>query len=206
MDINTLSSKFNLLKSGHAVLNSKYSVINSDIKHFETEIVKLQSSIDLYKKAKELYASAVEIGYNSSLKELEDTINLGLNYIFYDKSYKIRFEISTSRNKTLILYKEDLDKGTKTSLKRGSGAGVRSIVSFVLLVYYILAKNSYPIVFLDESYSEVSSEYIERFFIFIQSLCKSKSLKVVMITHDERFINYADKTYRIADGEIILEV
>lgn len=172
----------------------------------EATLKELHTKQSLFQQSKDIYSQAIELLYSKSIGEVEATINLGLQYIFYDKNYNVKFEFVDRVNKTLMLYLKDLNTNNEINLKTGVGAGIRSVVSFVLLVFYLLAKNSYPVLFLDEAYSEISQEYVERFFEFLTSLCNQKDLSVILITHDKRFLAYSDKVYRVADGTIISEV
>lgn len=166
----------------------------------QSELVSLSNELLLNAEVKEYYNQAVEIIYQNSIGKLQDSINSALQYIFYDKDFKIIFELGSSRSKTLKLYLEE--NGRKINLKHGAGAGVRSVVSFIFLVYYLLSKKSYPVLFLDESYYQISSEYVERFFEFIQKIIVEKNFSIIIITHDQRFINYADHRIHIIDGKL----
>ena len=55
---------------------------------------------------------------------------------------------------------------------------------------------------LDEKYSAVSEEYVPAFFEFLAKLCESLQFRIILITHDKRFLQYADKTYRIDKGVV----
>ena len=57
---------------------------------------------------------------------------------------------------------------------------------------------------LDEAYSNISKEYISNFFDFISKLCDKLNFTVILITHDERFIEYANKVYEISNGYVTL--
>lgn len=192
--------------------NIRYDLLKKQVQTLEHQYIEqqkvlqsLQENLLLQQESKEKYSQAIELLYSKSLGEVQDTINLGLSYIFYNKDYKISFELGDRVNKTLkVLFQEDNQE--PVIMRDATGAGVRSIVSFVFLVYYLLAKKNYPVLFLDETYSEISSEYVERFFEFISKMCITKKLIIVMVTHDQRFISYADKVYNVSDGIITSEV
>ena len=152
-------------------------------------------------ESKEYYTKAVDLIYSQSIGQLETIINNGLQFIFYDKDYSIQFKFGNSRNKTLKILLEE--NGHAINLKSGTGASARSVISFILLTYYLMAKNSYPVLFLDETYTQVSADYVEKFFEYISLLCEQKKFIIVLITHDLRFMSYADKSYTLADGNII---
>jgi DNA repair exonuclease SbcCD ATPase subunit len=183
-------------------LTSTVDILNGELLKVQQEQAELDRIVALASTSKEYYIKAIDLIYNQSIGELEKTINLGLQYIFHDKQFHLKVRMEDKRGKVLVLTLYDNNTGMDVNLKRGIGAGVRSVISFIFKVYYLLAKQSYPVLFLDEAYSEISADYVERFFSFIQGLCKDKGLIVIMISHDERFMEYADYRYSIADGRI----
>jgi energy-coupling factor transporter ATP-binding protein EcfA2 len=48
----------------------------------------------------------------------------------------------------------------------------------------------------------VSSQYKDRFYTFISNLSKAKGFSVVLITHMDSALEYADKSYMVNDGII----
>jgi len=158
--------------------------------------------IGLNEESKEFYIKCIDMIYNRSLGKLEETINLGLSYVFYDKRFKIKIELNDKRGKSLTLSLLDEETQRIVNIKHGIGAGVRSVISFIFKVYYLISKGSYPLLLLDEAYSEISEDYIETFFNFMKGLCDKHNLIVVMITHDDRFMGYGDRIYSINDGNI----
>lgn len=153
-------------------------------------------------KHKVYYKKAVDLIYERSIKELKEVLNQALAFIFEEKELTVDVELSDKRGKslTIVVYY----KGHKVNLKRGMGMGVKCVISAILHIYYLQCKNS-KVLLLDEAYSNISKEYIENFFNFICSLCKRLQFKVILITHDERFVGYADKVYRISDGLVTVE-
>lgn len=172
---------------------------NSCVEGLDRSIADLSNCLSLHLESLDFYILASELMYRGALGGLEKEINKALAYIFYDKSYVLKLIMD---GKTLGIFIEDKVTGSVINVKQGKGAGVRTIISFVLLVFYILYKNSYPVLFLDESYSEISDQYLERFFSYIKSVCDSKGLVVIWITHDMRFKNYGDIIYRVNDGVV----
>ena len=79
--------------------------------------------------------------------------------------------------------------------------GVKTVISAILHMYYLQCKNS-KILMLDEKYSAVSEEYVPAFFEFLHQLCEKLDFRIILITHDKRFLDYADKRYIINQGEV----
>lgn len=160
-------------------------------------------------ESQEYYKRAVDILYARSIGELESLLNNALAYVFYDKPYKVKFELDFSRGKKsvsiVLLDNTNPDEPIEIDVKDGVGNGIRTVISFVLSVYYILSKKVVPILLLDEAYSYLSAQYVQRFFDLMKGFCERKGLRVVLISHDVRFLDYSTKKYVVADG-IVTEV
>ena len=60
--------------------------------------------------------------------------------------------------------------------------------------------NYEPILFVDEGFSQVSSQYLPNLFSIIQEVTKKNGLKLLLVTHDTRILKYADRRYEIQNG------
>lgn len=166
-----------------------------------------ERKIALVGLSKEFYQKAVDLVYATSVGELEKVLNLALKFVFFDKSYQIRIELDDSRGvKTLefILLDDVESPPMEVDLKDGTGAGIRTVVSFVIHFFYLVNKGVSPFLFVDEHYSAISSQYRDRFFQFVKQVCQKKEGGLVLITHDMDIMEMADRTYIVADGVVTL--
>jgi ABC-type lipoprotein export system ATPase subunit len=97
----------------------------------------------------------------------------------------------------------NLDVGEPEDLRDGTGNGIRAVISFVITSYYLIKFNS-PYLFVDELYSQISKAYVDGFFEFVHKLCDEHGLVFVLITHDERFLNYADQVVQVSEGRVTI--
>ena len=190
------SCKFKLESISHAIEVTQLAITNTD-----EEIQKYERQIQGVQESREYYKKAIDIVYERSIQELKDVINSALSYIFTDKTLEMDIELSDKRGKSLTFVIKN--KGKRVNLKRGMGMGVKCVISCILHIYYLQCKGS-KILMLDEAYSNISKGYISNFFDFISKLCERLNFTVVLITHDERFINYANRVYEISDGKVTL--
>lgn len=151
--------------------------------------------------AREFHKKAIDILYQTSIKELEDLINDVVSSVFFDRNLEVKMELTDSRSKSLVWYVIDKDTGIQMSVKNGVGRGVRTVLSFIIQSYYLLSLGS-KYMFIDEGYSYISEAYVGKFFEFVKLLCKEKDLALVMISHDNRFMDYADSYYFVSGGTI----
>ncbi len=170
--------------------------IEKNISNKQEELKVIQDSSGYYKKSQDIL-------YEKSVGSLKKLIDSALSFIFYDKNYEIIINLEDKRGaKNLNFFLKDLDNDLEVSLKNGCGNGVRSVVSAILNLFVLVNKGS-KYLFLDEKYSYISSDYLENFFMFLKKICDDKDITIVIITHDPRFLDYADYTYKVADGYVV---
>ena len=193
--INNLSNLSFKLKD----IKIKKQYCEKELNDIPAQKQELEAKFKFYELSEATYRKAVDIIYQASLGELEDTINSALSYIFFDSNYEIKFELADKRGKSLTM--KIFDNGEEVSLKRGMGMGQCCVISAILHTYYLNTKNS-KVLFLDEAYSNIYEDYIPRFFEFLGRLCEKLQFKIVLISHDPRFQYYAKKLYEVRNGKV----
>lgn len=189
------------IKKRLSVYDIKAKNLLDGVKVLEGDIEVLRQRKNLIDSAKQYYLKVVDMCYMHSIKEMEDFVNHVLGYVFYDKNYRLKLDITNKHNKSITFYLIDEDKGLETPLRKGNGKGIKAIVSFILLTYYLLRMKA-PYLFLDESFVNISAGYIPRFFEYVKLLCNKHNMCVVLITHDPRFVEYADTIYEVKEGVV----
>lgn len=143
------------------------------------------------------------------ITKVVDLLTYALSVIFFDKKYSVEIETSDQRNvKTADMYLiEETDDGKtiKSSFNDSIGGGIIAVCGLVLQVYYCNLLKQAPILFLDEQLSQVSAEYTSTLMAFIKELAEAQGVILVLISHDTRYMEYADKTYNVNSG-VVTEV
>lgn len=195
----------------HSFHKLKIKEFSEQLERAETRIQKwiledqgLEEKLQLTETSQVFYRKAIDLVYARSIGELEATINSALSFIFFDRSYSIRFELGDQRGKSMELFLLDTSDGRNrvVDMKDGVGNGVRSVVSYVLLTLHLTARGIPPILFLDEAYSAISESYVDRFFTFVRGLSLTKQAPLILISHDDRFLPYADQRIRVSNGVV----
>lgn len=138
------------------------------------------------------------------LDHLESLLNTSVKTIFYDRDYRIEFEVTEFRNSNnLNIYLiETTDEGEiKTDLK-DNGFGLKTIIGFVLQVYFILYHKQAPILFIDEALSALSTQYIPFLHSLIHNLAEEYNFEFILISHDPRFNDIADRIFEVQNGNV----
>lgn len=207
LDLRELDNVKDSVKFGIQGIQSLLDQIpNLEVSSAETKesIRGFDNKIKFLSDTKEFYVKAVDILYEESIGALKDTLNTALRYIIFDRNYNCNLVLDDKRGtKTLELTLVDLDEGFEVDLKDGAGQGIRTIISFILKAYYLINKGS-RLLFLDEKYSALSEHYIPRFFEFMKRMAEERGIIVVLITHDTRFMDYADNSFTVNDGYVTM--
>lgn len=181
------------------LVSTKTSYENN-IPTLKSKIDSIEDTITMIAESKEYLRKAIDIIYCKSLGELEERLNTAIKYIYFDRDFTIKLSLDDKRGKSLSILLID-EEGQEMSLRDGTGAGIRNIISFVMHAYYLLSKNS-NILLVDEKYSQISQGYIGRFFEFAKKLCEASGLTLIMISHDSRLLDRCDYKYNVTNGVV----
>lgn len=189
------------LKTRISFYNDKVKYLSKDIKVLSEDIANFNDRQKMIENAKQYYLQFIDKVYLHSIEEMENFVNYVLSYVFFDEQYKIRFELSDKYNKSITFYLYDGKKDLELPLRKGNGNGVKAVVSFVLLAYYLIRQQC-QYMFLDEAFVNISAGYIDRFFDFVRTLCHEHGMCIVLITHDPRFVEFSDIIYEVKNGNV----
>ena len=195
--------KFSYLIHRYNKLPDQRKTIKNQTSRYKEDIIKLKDKIQLIQDSRLAYQKAVDLFYEQSIGKLEKLINLALKEIFFDRSLQIKIELSNEdkKEKSFSFEVIDLITGEPEDIRDGTGAGVRSVISFIILSYYLIRFGS-PYIIADEAYSQISKDYVDGFFQFVHRLCDEEGLIFILISHDERFVYYADQIISVSEGRI----
>lgn len=87
----------------------------------------------------------------------------------------------------------------ETSILDSRGGGVAAVAGFLIqAVLVLLTPGLRPVLFLDEVFAQVSTEYEEPLSTFIAELVHRTALQVILVTHSAAFGQAADRQYRFS--------
>lgn len=202
---NSLYHKAIQLKSKYETLENQYQQTLQEKVDLTNQMKDKLNKQMIYEDAISYMKEIIDVLSRSHIDHLESLLNSAVSTIFYDKNYRVEFEISEYRNSNClnIYLIETLIDGTeiKTDIK-DNGFGIKTIIGFVLQIYFILYHNLAHILFMDEAFSALSSQYLPYLRSLLTSLKEEYDFIFVLIAHDERLIEIADSTYEVKDGEV----
>lgn len=133
------------------------------------------------------------------IKRLNEILDYGVKTIFDDCDYSIEIRVSDNNKATIHLVYSD-EEGNKLEPDiQSCGGGIRTVIGCLMNVFFIYHYRVEPVLFIDEGLSQISTTYLGNFFSLLNELAIKNKLKILLITHDDRFLQYATKRYEIVD-------
>lgn len=169
---------------------------------YKKQLVKLQARLQKIESYEILVSQAVAVldvlkekKERASKGVVEDLVSYGLNAIFgEDQPFRITLE---TKQKSVYAY---LGLGEeKQDLIRSKGGGYIDLIS-VLTVLTLLLKEKPGLqrfIVLDESFSEIGREHLDKVGEFLRFLVTKLDLTILLVTHQVELLEFADKVYRV---------
>ena len=176
-------------------LVQRESRIDSEIRSLESEEFTLGLVTNLIR-------AMIDSEVNDSVEAIEKLQTEALQAVFPDQKNSVSAEVKVQRGKVSVelVTNREYDDGTVisgTSLEAFGGA-LTTVQSVLLRITVMLRRGQRPFLVLDESLPAISKEYVTRMAEFLSLLCERLGMDILVVTHDERLIDHADRAYRVA--------
>jgi len=134
------------------------------------------------------------------IKHLNNILDYGVKSIFDDCNYSVEIRVSENSKATIHLVYDD-ESGNKLEPDiKNCGGGIRTVIGCLSQIAFITHYRLEPVLFIDEGLSQLSSQYIPNFMELINQMAIKNGLKILLITHDDRFTSYAVRHYEVSKG------
>ena len=192
----------------HHKAGEAHSLVKS-LKSVEKEISELEKRSERLEKIATVLSSYADERQSVIQGQIEDVVTQGLRTIFGEPfNLKIVNKMVGKRPEIdFLLVSEAGGKTLETGILEARGGGVAAVAGFLIqAVLVLLFPNTTPVLFLDEVFSQVSSDYREPLSGFIKELTERTALQVVLVTHSDEFVTDADRVYRFSQQDGITKV
>jgi hypothetical protein len=183
---------------------SRATLIRQAQRHQE-EVSVLQMEIDILLKAQEILKKLLEDMTRDNLESLDKIVTDGLRQIFHDQTdLTFKSEMVEWGNQLNISFKTEQGSASGKSID-SFGASVTVVESLLIRIIVILKLGLAPVLLLDESLAQVSDNYVEPLGNLLRNLCREMGLTILLVTHQQGFIETADVVYKadcIEKGDI----
>jgi DNA repair exonuclease SbcCD ATPase subunit len=179
------------------------------VKAVRAEITQLSADIEILDRTTVLLTSLGEEQQVKAQQTIEELVTRGLQKIF-DETLSFHI-LQTTRAKAAsveFVVRSTYDNGTvvDTPALDARGGGLAVVIGFLLRLVVMLLRGGTSqdnILVLDETFAMVSAEYLETLGEFLREIVDKTGVQIVMVTHQNEFLDYADKAYRFSktDGQ-----
>lgn len=165
------------------------------------EIAHLADVVDLHEKAAHVLTAIGEQRQDAAQRTIETLVTQGLQTIFGDElSFHLVPGVRAKSPVVDFRVRSTLPDGrtVDTDVMDARGGGLAATVGFLLRLIILLLnrRRREPIIFLDEPFAHVSAEYLPRLVEFLKELIAKTQVQVVMVTHEDLFLEVSDVAYR----------
>lgn len=186
----------------------RFRCSDKELKEKRVEYKKVIEKQTLCQKVSEAIKVLQQSLSEDSVAFVQEFLTLGLQTVYPERGFQVYLDVgdrATRKTLEIFIRSPDKDGNVITShLTKGSGGGIQVIVAVLLQVLTIRNRDLQRVIFLDEALSAVSSEYLPGLRDLIQTLKEEFGFKFLAITQDPRFIELADKTYKVENGRFRL--
>lgn len=141
--------------------------------------------------------------------QIEAIVSTGLRTIF-GEDLTLRLvtrQVGRRPELDFVLVSQNGAETLETSILDARGGGVAAVAGFLIqAVLVLLTPGLRPVLFLDEVFAQVSTEYLPPLSAFIKELTDRTALQVVLVTHSDEFREDADRQYRFFQVEGVTRV
>jgi DNA repair exonuclease SbcCD ATPase subunit len=200
------------LRTAEADFNRKAgeaSAVVKSLKSVQHEIKELDKRSERLERIAVVLSKFADIRQETIQSQIEGVVTQGLRTIFGEPmSFKIVNKMVGKRPEIdFLLVSETGAQPLETAIMEARGGGVAAVAGFLLqAVLVLLLPNTTPLLFLDESFSQVSEEYRPALSQFIKELTERTDLQVVLVTHSDEFVTDADRVYRFSQQNGVTKV
>jgi DNA repair exonuclease SbcCD ATPase subunit len=185
----------------------QFSIKNTEdsINEINQKIAELECERNTLRNCKPIIDDIIDKFSESLLKKLEELLTIGLKKIFFDRNYSIQIKVIEKRNAKCVELLLN-DNGNLIPIKSSNVAGgVLVVIASIIQIFYIMNLDISKCLFLDEQFTAISKLYVPNFMEFIKTLCQETGLMVILVTHDEKFMRYGNRTYFVDKGKFTLQ-
>ena len=175
-----------------------YRRIRDSLKKSKNKEKELQKEEILLQKVIEIFDKVSKDRADEVVKQIKSILDAGFSEVFYDRNYSTEVVFDERRGKFYAdILLRDEDKNIQGEAKKMAGGGVFQVQQFLLFIILKVLLKEGDILVLDETFSMVSVSYRENLAKLVQEIAQKFGITILLVTHSEEILAYADKIYRM---------
>jgi DNA repair exonuclease SbcCD ATPase subunit len=162
----------------------------------DKEVSLLSDEIDTLDKVANLFKHLLDAMLDKKKQDIQKLVTYGLKTVFDDQNLKFHIDIEPKYNSVYTSFRTEQVGVAEGDVLDNFGGGIVNVESFLLRIITLFQTKLSPFLFLDESFSHLSEEYVENCSLLLKSLCEQMGLTVFLITHQPLMLTNANKVYK----------
>lgn len=191
MDSSAIELVMDSLIKGVSAFKGVRDSLNDQLKELEGREDELVRSRELLRKCETLFTQLVVKVTEQSLERFTSLVTRGIQYVFSDPSLVFSATVEKFRGKTAVKF----SMGEDVPILQSYGGGLVTVISVLVRVYVIMSIEGRRVLFLDESLSHLSRDYVPRISKLLRKLSEELGFKILMISQDPTFTSECTSHY-----------
>lgn len=151
---------------------------------------------DVCEEASRLLAQFADSRQAHVITVMQNIASLGLTQVF-DEPIDLTIE-QVVRARRVEMDVKVKTGNLETPIMEARGGGLASVAGFLLRIsVLLLTPEARKLIVLDETFAMLSEDYVPRLADFLKELCGKTGLQIILVTHQDQFIEAADRVIRI---------
>jgi chromosome segregation ATPase len=196
MNIQDFESSVNLLEERMTELTIMRKQVFSHHQNLESEITNLDVDVAVLEKVGNLFKHLLDVLLEKKKKDIEELVTFGLRSVVDDQDLKFHIDIEPKYNNIYTTFRTEHVGVVDGDVLDNFGGGIVNIESFLLRVITLFQTKLSPYLFLDESFSNLSEDYVENCSKLLRGLCEQLGVTIFLVTHQPAMLSHADKVYK----------
>lgn len=163
----------------------------------------LQSDLVHEQKAHGILLALEELWRKDFEEGIEKIITEAMHLVF-KRDAKFQINVGVKAGTSAIEFVLVHPDGSETEIDEAEGGSILEISSFLLRV--IMVKAAIPqlrlVILLDEPFQGVDDKNMGDVADLLRKIVDESGIQIIMVTHDTRFVEVADKVVEIKDGKV----
>lgn len=185
MTLEDISQHLDTKRLDLAARESRKHAVEEQIAQYTQQIDQSKAVLETLDKAVGLIGQYADAREKDVQAKIETLVTNGLRVVFNED---LRFIVQQKAvgKRTEIKFKIESfydNVSVETDILSARGGGVAAVTGFLLRVIMILLTNSRRIIFLDETFSQVSTHYQENVAQLLEDLATDYGFQFILVTH-----------------------
>jgi len=207
MEYSIVADEFEKVMNDFLMEVGKARAISDQAKQSQKDMEQAQGLHTKYELVSLLFQNISEQQQAVLIEKIERLVSLGLRSVFEeDMTFIIKMQSKADQMNASFRLRDAT--GLETDIMDAKGGGVAVLVGVLLQIVMLTLMRGRlaQVLFLDESFSHVSDEYVPRVAVLMNTLANKLGMQIVLVTHQPEFSEDADKVYRFAkkDGQTVV--